>query len=108
MKRIKNGQYLQIITCRGEAYRYLQKHRYRFNVVAYPMPAPPNFHALIGAGSYFSPFTYADMDCRCAGLWADFNREGTSIIFSKNCDLTQLVEFLRLGGLGYGYPNYNA
>ena len=28
--------------------------------------------------------------------------------FTKECDLTPIIEFLRVGGAGYGYPNCNA
>ncbi len=107
MKQIKNDSYLQIIICRGEAYRYLQEHFYSFNIHAYPT-SYLDCYALVGAGAYFSPFTNADVECRCAGLWRDLCKEAKSIIFPKECDLTPMVKFLQMGGAGYGYPNYNA
>ncbi|KTD04166.1 hypothetical protein [Legionella feeleii] len=106
MNRINNRPYLQIITFCGEAYHYLEDHYCRFNIVAYPIFISPDYQALIGAGAYFSPFTLADIDCRCDGLWDDLINEAKSIIFSKQCDLTPIVKFMQMGGIGYGYPTY--
>ncbi|AUH72479.1 hypothetical protein [Legionella sainthelensi] len=102
-----NDLYLQLITCHGERYTYIKEHWHCFKIIKYLIPELDN-QAFIGAGVHPAPFHYVDVNCRCGDLWSLIHNEVKHIVFPKESDLTSIVEFLRLGGAEYGYPDYNA
>ena len=113
MKKSYRDQYVQSIIVRGGARRFLEENLYRFEPITC-IPSP-DFVTLniIGAGEYFRPFIQTDIECRCIERYGDIFKKlnlhaKINNPFPKECDLTSIVEFLRLGGTGYGYPEYNA
>ncbi|WP_392538585.1 hypothetical protein [Legionella sp. 227] len=102
-----NNSHIQLITFRSEAYHWIKENVSRFKLILCLIPASQGFLAIIGAGAYFSPLLFDDIDCRCGMLWCDLSQAKYKI-FPKECDITPIVEFLRLGGVGYGYSKYNA
>jgi len=116
-----NGQYFQAAIFWGNARLQLQSYLkqlkyYDFHKIIYP----DGRLALLGAGLYFPPFKQPQVDCRCLALCADIlppfgaipgqpkpivvDASKLSIYepFPNECDLTPLVEFLRLGGTEHG------
>lgn len=108
-----NNQYFQTITVRGEAKKYLLKHLSQFHPPTILPSSEEDILYLAGAGNHFPLYLQDNIVCRCSDLCSDVFKALESSSkgnkpFPKECDLTPIVEFLRLGGTGYGYPDYNA
>lgn len=107
-----NNQYFQTVTVSGEAKNYLLKHLNHFNL---PIPPSSEKDALYfeGAGKHFPPYLHENIECKCIEQYGDVFKKlnlhpKVNKPFPKAYDLTPIVEFLKLGGTGYGYPDYNA
>ena len=107
-----NTQYFQFITVRGAARRYLEKNMHHFVPMIYILSPDTDTLSITGGGEYFRTFVQVGIACICSEVSSDiFKTLGISPKgnkpFPKECDLTPIVEFLRLGGAEYGYPDYN-
>lgn len=106
-------QQLQSVIVWGEPRRYLENNMRYFDSLAIVPSLDRDKLTIIGAGEYFKSFIQEGIECRCIERYGNiFKRMNlhprVDDPFPKECDLTPVVEFLRLGGTGYGYPEYNA
>lgn len=100
------NQYFQSIIVKGTARRYILDNMERFESLPCLSPDPDTLF-FIGAGEYFPPFIQSDVWGKCSEKCTDVFKKlklhpKVNEPFPKECDLTPIVEFLRLGGL-YGY-----
>jgi hypothetical protein len=100
------NQYFQSVIVKGAARRYILDNRERFELF-HCLLSDPDTLFFIGAGEYFSPLIQSDVKCECSEKCTDVFKKlklspKVNEPFPKECDLTPIVEFLRLGGL-YGY-----
>lgn len=95
-----NAQYFQAAIFWGDARRHLLNYLWRFELHLFKKFLYPDAIALIGAGNYFQPFFQREIECRCmdACKGVIFDSEP----FQKICDLSPLIDFLRLGGQEHG------